>query len=63
MTEKTNRDPVVTMNDLSIVPATSDESPEYWLLSTDGDTFPIHINQLHDMMHLLHDLHDQAHHH
>jgi hypothetical protein len=51
------------MNDLAIVPATSDESPDFWLISTDGDSFPLHLNELHDMMHLLHDLHDQAHHH
>lgn len=63
MTDKSTRDPITTMNQLAIVPATTDESPDCWLVSDDGDSFPINLDELHDVMHLLHDLHDQAHHH
>ena len=63
MTDKIDRDAVAAANGVKVVSATDNESADFWLVSAEGDSFPVHIGQLHAMMHALHDLHDQVHHH
>lgn len=63
MTDRSNRDPLVQVNDISIVNADAEEDTDYWLVSADGDEFPIRLRELHDLMHVIHQLHDEAHHH
>lgn len=63
MPDKSDRTVVAEANEIKIVPASEDEAPDYWLLSGRGDEFPIHLSELHDVMHAIHHLHDEAHHH
>ena len=63
MTTKYDRDAIAQTNEIKIVQASEDEEPPFWLVEPDGAAFPISLEQLHDVMHALHDLHDQVHHH
>lgn len=63
MADKADRDPVVSANPFLIVPATGDESPDYWLLREGTDPFPIHLAELHSLMDAIDAFHDDAHPH
>lgn len=54
---------VAQANDLTIVQAADDEDADFYLSSVAGETFPFRIEELHDMMHVLHQLHDAVHDH
>lgn len=63
MADKHDRSAVAAAGDITIVAASEDEPGDYWLLADDGAEFPLRLDGLHDVMHALHQLHDQAHQH
>lgn len=63
MTDKYERNAIAQTNEIKIVPAADGEDPDFWLVSADGDEFPVNLAQLHDIMHAVHELHDKAHTH
>lgn len=63
MTSKFERNAVAQYNEIKIVSAEEGEAPDFWLTGPNGAEFPIHLTQLHDILHALDDLHDKAHHH
>lgn len=61
--EKWNRDSTAMVGNIKVVESEEGEDPGWWLVSNDGDEFPIYIDQLHDVLHALHELHDKQHQH
>ena len=55
--------PIVDIEPFTVVPATTDEDPDYWLLRDGTDPFPIHLSELHTLMDVIEDFHDEAHPH
>lgn len=63
MGERSKRSPVAAAAPFTIVPASDDEEPEYWLLRDGRDDFPLHLAELHDLMDAIEAFHDAAHPH
>ncbi|WP_306054981.1 hypothetical protein [Natronococcus wangiae] len=57
--DRIDRDPIVSEGPYAVVGATDEESADYWLVSDQGDEFPLRQGDLEDAVTALSRLHNQ----